>query len=386
MPLFKHYKQFEALTEAEINTEKRAVAEERKAAALARVEPLDLSRTTWPEFPPPAVVSAITFAARRGLHRYVDRHAPELRAELAHRHDVPVERLVLGHGAAQLLSAAAQTLLEPGDELITPWPSYALYPLMARRARANAVPVPGFDVDGLLAAVNPRTRIIALANPNDPTGELLPAGELRRLLEALPERVIVLLDEALRDFVDAEAPDAALRLVDRFPRLIVVRTFSKAWGLAGLRVGYAVGGEGSASLLEQLEPELGLDELAQAGAYEALKTVGGLAAARGAKIATARFELTTALRELSARVSTDARPNGGRASALTVAPSQANVLWVHADGLPGAELAARLERLSVLVASGGPLGDPDRARVTVPHRPEQAQRLLRALELSLGES
>ncbi len=382
MPLFKYYKQFEALTEEEVNVEKRAVAEQRKAAALARVEPLDLSRTTWPDFPPPAVVSAITFAARRGLHRYVDRHAPALRAELAHRHAVPVEQLVLGHGAAQLLSAAAQTLLEPGDELVTPWPSYALYPLMARRARGNAVPVPGFDVDALLAAVNPRTRIIALANPNDPTGELLPASELRRLLEALPERVVVLLDEALRDFVDAEPPDAALRLVDAFPRLVVFRTFSKAWGLAGLRVGYAIGGAGSASLLERLEPELGLDELAQAGALEALKAVSGLAAARGAKVAAARVELVAALRTLSM----DPTPQGGGRSMLSVAPSQANVLWVRADGLPGAELSARLERLGVIVAGGGSLGDPERVRITVSHRPEDAQRLVRALELALTQA
>ena len=145
MPLFKHYKQFEALTEEEVNVGKRAVAAERRAKELARVEPLDLARTTWPEYPPPVIVNAITYAARRGLHRYIDRHATELRAALAHRHDVPAERLVVGDGAAQLLTAAAQALIEPGDELVTPWPSYALYPLMARRARGHAVPVPGFS-------------------------------------------------------------------------------------------------------------------------------------------------------------------------------------------------------------------------------------------------
>ena len=103
-----------------------------------------------------------------------------------------------------MLSDAAQALLEPGDELVTPWPSYPLYPVMARRARGHAVPVAGFGAEPILAAVNDRTRLIALCNPNDPTGELLGAGELRSLLEALPERVVVLLDEALRDFVDAE--------------------------------------------------------------------------------------------------------------------------------------------------------------------------------------
>ena len=371
MPLFKHYKQFEALSEEEVNVGKRAVAAERRAKELARVEPLDLARTTWPEYPPPVIVNAITYAARRGLHRYIDRHATTLRAELAHRHGVPPGRLVVGDGAAQLLSAATQALIEPDDELVTPWPGYGLHPLMARRARGHAVPVPGFGVDALLSAVNPRTRIVALANPNDPTGELLGADELRRLLDALPERVVVLLDEALRDFVDAEEPDAALRLVDAFPRLLVFRTFSKAWGLAGLRVGYAIGGEGAEPLLEQLEPELGLNELAQAGALEALRTASGLAALRGGRVALARAELVEALGE---------RPG------LAVPPSQANVLWLRADGLPGAELAARLARTSVGVAAGGPLGDPGAVRVTVPHRPEHAERLLHALDLAQGRA
>lgn len=368
MPLFKHYRQFEALSEEEVNAEKRRIAAERRAKELARVEPLDLARTTWPDYPPPVIVNAITYAARRGLHRYIDRHATELRTELAHRHGVPPGRLVVGDGAAQLLIAATQELLEPDDELVTPWPSYALYPLMARRARGHAVPVPGFSVDGVLSAVNPRTRIVALANPNDPTGELLRVDELRRLLAGLPERVVVLLDEALRDFVDAEEPDAALRLVDEFPRLLVFRTFSKAWGLAGLRVGYAVGGEGAEPLLEQLEPELGLNELAQAGALEALRTADGLARLRGGQVALARAALTQALGE---------RPG------LRVTPSQANVLWLRADGLPGAELAARLDRTSIVVAGGGPLGDPAGVRVTIPHRPEHTERLLRAVDLAL---
>ena len=238
------------------------------------MEPLDLSATTWPEYPPSTVVNAITYAARRGLHRYLDRHATALRSELAHRLGVAEERLVVGDGAAQLLGAAAQALLEPLDELVTPWPSYGLYPVIAHRARGHAVPVPGFGAQAVLRAVNERTRIVALCNPNDPTGELVGVDELRSLLAALPDRVIVLLDEALRDFVDAEERDAALALVDEFPRLLVFRTFSKAWGLAGLRVGYAIGGPGAEALLEQLEPELGLNELAQAGALEALRHAG----------------------------------------------------------------------------------------------------------------
>jgi histidinol-phosphate aminotransferase len=364
--MFRHYRQFEGMTEREVSEDLRALADERKRRALARVDPIDLSATTWPEYPPSTVVNAITYAARRGLHRYLDRHATALRSELAHALGVDHERLVVGDGAAQLLGAAAQALLEPLDELVTPWPSYGLYPVIARRARSHAVPVPGFGAEAVLRAVNERTRLVALCNPNDPTGELMPVDELRALLAALPERVVVLLDEALRDFVDAEPRDAALALVDEFPRLLVFRTFSKAWGLAGLRVGYAVGGPGAEPLLEQLEPELGLNELAQAGALEALRHASAVVAGRAAMVATQRARLVEALGELE----------------LDVAPSQANVLWLRAPGVDGGDLAHRLERHGVIVAPGGPLGDASRIRATV-HRAEAGDRLLRALELAL---
>jgi histidinol-phosphate aminotransferase len=365
--MFRHYRQFEGMSEREVSERLRAEADERKRRALARVEPIDLSATTWPEYPPSTVVNAITYAARRGLHRYLDRHATALRSELAHALGVEPERLVVGDGAAQLLGAAAQALLEPLDELITPWPSYGLFPVVARRARGHAVPVAGFGAQPILRAVNARTRLVALCNPNDPTGELMRVDELRALLAALPERVIVLLDEALRDFVDAEPRDAALALVEEFPRLLVFRTFSKAWGLAGLRVGYAVGGPGAEPLLEQLEPELGLNELAQAGALEALRHASAVVAGRAAAVAAERARLLEAVRALG----------------VEVLPSQANVLWLGADGVDGGELAHRLARHGVIVAPGGPLGDGAHVRAAI-HVREAGDRLLRALELSLS--
>src|SRR3954471_11598721 len=295
--LFGYYKQFEGLSEEEVNADLREAAAQRRAKHLARQEPLDLSRTTWPEYPPPAIVNAITLAARRGLHRSPDRSSGELRSELAHRHGVAEGRLVVGDGVAQLISEAAGALLEPDDELVTPWPSYPLYPVVARHARGVAVPVNGFGVDDVLSAVNDRTRLVALCNPNDPTGELLSLSELRRLLEALPERVVVLLDEALRDFADAEPLDATLALLEDFPRLLIFRTFSKAWGLAGLRCGYAIGGPGAEPLLEQLAPELGVNELAQAGALEAIRTQAGVVDRRRGRIAQQRTALVAALRE-----------------------------------------------------------------------------------------
>ncbi len=368
MGLLDHYRQFEGLSEEEHNAALRAAAAERRAKALERVDPVDLSRTTWPGLPHPAVVGAITFAARRGLHRYVDPQAGALRAELAHRHGVAPGRIVIGNGAAQLLSGAAAALLEPGDEAVMPWPTYPLHPLLARRAHARAVPVAdGFAPGALERAVNDRTRLVLLCNPNDPTGELMRAEALDALLAALPERVVVLLDEALVDYVGAQPVDACAALLERHERLLVVRSFSKAWGLAGLRCGYALGAPGAEALLEQLEPDLGVNDLAQAGALEALRATEDRVRRRAADVA-----------ELTARV-----VDRLAGTPVVVAPTQANVLWLRAPGVDGAELAARLEGHGVLVAPGGPIGEPAHVRAAV-HRPEDADRLVRALELALA--
>ncbi len=369
MGLLDHYKQFEAMSEAEVNAELKVQADERRRKALAVVEPLDLSRTTWPGLPDARVVNAITFAARRGLHRMPEPHAAPLRAELAHRHRLAPERVVVGDGAAALLTAAAQALLEPGDEVITRWPSYGLYPVMARRARAVAVPVAGDGIAPILGAVNGRTRMIALCNPNDPTGDLLSVDTLGELFASLPERVVVLVDEALRDFVDAEEVDGTLALLEEHPRLLLFRSFSKAWGLAGLRCGYALGGPGAEDLLAALEPDLGVNDLAVAGALEALKSTTSVVDRRVATVAAERASL---IDELLARD-------------LHVSPSQANLLWIGLPGVDGGELSARLERRGVIVAPGGLLGDPDRIRITV-HDTTTGDRFLRALDQALSEA
>ena len=367
MGLLDRYKQFEALTDEEVNVGKREEARERRMKELARVEPLDLARTTWPEVPPAVIVNAITYVARRGLHRYTDRDSTTLRGELAQRHGIPASRIVVGDGSASMLAAATQALVdEPTDELITPWPSYGLYPLMARRARAHPVPVPGFSVQGILSAVTDRTRLVALCNPNDPTGDLLRVDALAELLDALPERVVVLVDEALRDYALGENVDDTIELLEDHPRALLFRTFSKAWGLAGLRVGYAIGAEGAEPLLEQLNPELGLDELSQAGAVEALRSHPDMARRRGARIAPLRAQLREGLVELG----------------FDVGASEANLLWVARDGMLGVQLADGLQRLGIVVAGGAPLGDPARVRMTVPHRPELVERVLRAAELA----
>jgi histidinol-phosphate aminotransferase len=361
--LLDYYRQFEGMPEEEVNQGLREQAAERKAKALTRVETLDLSQTTWPELPHPRIANAITFHARRGLHRYPHLSGSELRNTLAERHGVDPGRLILGNGAAELLGAATRALIQPGQRLLTRWPSYPLYPLMARRANGQAVRVAG-GVDELLQSAHEQeARVIALASPNDPTGELLHAGELRRLLEGVPDGVAVLLDESLVEFAEAQPAGASLALLEDHPRLLVFRTFSKAWGLAGLRIGYAIGGPGSQELLAELAPDLGVSELSQAGALEALRSCSELVEQRVRTICQERPILTNALRERG----------------LQVAESQANFLWAAHPTLPGSELAARLAQAGVLVAAGDALGEPRHVRVAV-RSPAASERLLAALE------
>ena len=237
---------------------------------------------------------------------------------------------------------------------------------MARRAHGRAVPVTG-GVEALLeAAGEDGTRVIALASPNDPTGELLPAAELARLLEGLPEGVAVLLDESLVEFADAQPVNSSLELLERHSQLLVFRSFSKAWGLAGLRIGYALGAPGAEALLAELAPDLGVSEVSQAGALEALRSTSELIAERVRMISAERVALTAALRERH----------------FEVADSQANFLWIAHPTVDGGELLTRLARAGVLVAGGDALGEPRHVRVSL-RDTACSERLLKALDKAL---
>ncbi len=354
MGLLDYYRQFDDVDEEVVNKRLRERRARERATALERIPTIDLSSAEWPDFPNSEIVNASIAAARGRVNGYPDRHATHVRELLAERHGVQPEQLAVGNGAAELLHQAALVLLAGGGEMITPWPSYPLYPLMAQRAGGRPVPVEldgggRVDPEAIRAAVNERTRAVVICNPNDPTGTHTSSDALGELIGSLPEHVHVLLDEAYVQFQDVEEEDACLRLVDAFPRLLVFRTFSKIYGLSGLRAGYVVGSTASGDILSALAPALGINVLTQAGVAQALKIGDSEIERRRTLVIEQRTRFLRALHDLP----------------VDAPDSQANFVWLHAAGLTGAQLAGSLERAGVIVAAGGPLGDHDHVRASI---------------------
>jgi histidinol-phosphate aminotransferase len=373
MGLLDYYRQFEDMDESEVNEGLRERRARQKALALEHVPPLDLSGTEWPELPNADVVAASVYMARGRLNGYPDGHATPLRRALSERHMIKSSQIVIGNGAAELIQTALQLVVVQGEECIIPWPSYRLFPTVVMRAGGRPVPVDlvegSVDPASLLAAVTPRTRAILICNPNDPTGTYVDAETIGGLLSELPHHVHVLLDEAYIQFQDVEDEDAALRLVEAFPHLLVFRTFSKAYGLSGLRAGYAIGSPVALDLLGSLPPVLGVNALTQAAVLQALKIGDRDLERRRATVIEQRTRVLAALDELP----------------VHAPPSEANFIWLRADGMNGNELAERLERARVHVARGGPLGDDDHVRAAI-RDSSAADRLLWAIGQALERS
>jgi histidinol-phosphate aminotransferase len=240
---------------------------------------------------------------------------------------------------------------------------------MARRAGGRPIPVPlaagRVDTAALAGEAGERTRALIVCNPNDPTGTYLQAAELADLIGRLPAEMHVLVDEAYIQFQDAEPEDSVLKLVDAFPNLLVFRTFSKVYGLSGLRAGYAVGSAQCVALLEAIAPMMGVNALTQAGVAHALKIGDPEIERRSALVAEQRGRLLASLHDLP----------------VDAPATQANFAWLGAAGLTGAELTARLERNGVIVAPGAALGDEDHVRVAI-RGAAATERLLTALHKS----
>ena len=237
----------------------------------------DLSRLASNETPfplLPEVQQAIAAAVADG-NRYPDPAALRLTEALAAKHRVDADRLALGCGSVQLVQELVEIACDAGDEVVFGWRSFEAYPTLTTIAGASAVKVPlrdaHLDLDAMAAALGPRGRLVLLCSPNNPTGPALAHDAVKAFLEAVPREVLVVVDEAYAEFVDDPLAVDGTRLLSSYPNLVVLRTFSKAYGLAGLRVGYALCGDPAvAGALRQVHLPFAVSVPAQAAALASL--------------------------------------------------------------------------------------------------------------------
>lgn len=227
--------------------------------------------------PPVEPVVAAMAAAAAGVNRYADHRASELRQVLGEWLSVPAASIGVGCGSVGLLQQLFLTFVDGGDEVVTPWRSFEAYPIFTQLMGARLVEVPlidhAFDLEAVTAAVTDRTKLILLATPNNPTGTAVSTDAIASVLHAVPDDVVVVVDEAYREFVDPAFGDPVEDLLPRFPNVVVTRTLSKAYGLAGARTGYLVGHEDLVAEVDKTLVPFAVNAVAQAGAVAAIRHV-----------------------------------------------------------------------------------------------------------------
>jgi histidinol-phosphate aminotransferase len=236
---------------------------------------IKLASNETPYPPLPSVLKAMFSAAEDG-NRYPDNWSSELAARLARRHNVPAERIAVGCGSVALAHQLFNIALDAGDEVIYAWRSFETYPIATAISAAVSVQVPlreqTHDVAAMAGRLSDRTQMVIVCNPNNPTGTAVRDGALRQLLATVPADVLVVLDEAYREYVTDPDVTDGITLLDEFPNVVVLRTFSKAYGLAGLRIGYAVAGDVAVTnALRQVQIPFAVTKLAQAAALASLE-------------------------------------------------------------------------------------------------------------------
>ena len=280
----------------------------------------------------PAVMAAIAGATP---NRYPDATALTVRERLAERHGVSPDEVIVGAGSVSILLQLIQAACGSGDEAIYAWRSFEAYPLLTTIAGATAVPVPltddfRHDLAAMAAAITDRTRILLVCSPNNPTGTTVSADEFAAFMKVVPRDLLVVLDEAYAEFVRDQAAVNGDRLIGRYPNLVILRTFSKAYGLAGLRVGYAVGHRSVIDAARSTQIPLSVTEVAQRAVLAALDH---------------EAELLAQLDELVAR--RDRVEQALREQGWAVPPSEGNFVWLP-TGERTVEVAERFEKAGII--------------------------------------
>ncbi|MFM0648504.1 histidinol-phosphate transaminase [Paraburkholderia bryophila] len=306
------------------------------------------------------------------LGRYPDANAFELKSALSERYGVPAEWITLGNGSNDILEIAAHAFVEKGQSIIYAQYSFAVYALATQGLGARAIVVPavqyGHDLDAMLAAITDDTRLIFVANPNNPTGTFIEGPKIEAFLDKVPRNVAVVLDEAYTEYLPQEKRYDSIAWVRRYPNLLVSRTFSKAFGLAGLRVGFAIAQPELTDLLNRLRQPFNVNTLAQAAAIAALND-------------TAFLEKSAALNAQGYRRLTEAFEKLG----LEYVPSDGNFVLVRVgnDDSAGNRVNLALLKQGVIVRPVGNYGLPQWLRITI-GLPEENEAFIAALEKTLA--
>ena len=310
---------------------------------------IKLASNEGPFGPLPAAVAAFEGVGRE-LNRYPDAGATPLSEALAKRFDLPAEQVVLGNGADELIRFTALATLDPGARAVYPWPSFQSYPTAVAAAAGAAVEIPmrngGFDLGALQIACE-GAKLVFLANPNNPTGTLVSRDEIRRFVEELPPGVLCVLDEAYAEYAEEE-PDGVALVREGFERVCVLRTFSKVYGLAALRIGYALAPPQIADALNRVRPIFNVNQPAQEAALASLHEVDAVQR-RIAHTRQARDDLHDVL----------------AAAGLEPIRSHANFVYADVPGGDGDGLAERLLHAGFIVRALRAFGAPGAIRVTV---------------------
>jgi histidinol-phosphate aminotransferase len=333
--------------------------------AIASSDIAQLASNESPWGPHPAVVESISRAAS-AANRYPDPDATLLRRRIAERFDADPARIAVGNGSCEILLAAALALLEPGAELVYAWPSFSIYPYLAPLSGAREIRVAldgdDHDLEAMRAEITAATQLVIVCNPNNPTSTHLPAARVAELMAEVPDHVTVIVDEAYVEFQLDDDPDDSVDLRREFPNLVLLRTFSKCYGLAGLRVGYALCGAAFRAAVDAVRQPFSVNAIAQAAAAEAVRH-GDDVTRRVERTIVERIYVEEGVRELG----------------LETPDSHANFSWISlGEDRDEAALVAALAERGVVVRPGTPLGGPGHIRVSYGTR-EQNQRFLDAL-------
>ena len=327
----------------------KPVEDVQRELGLERV--ITLASNEGPFGPFPSAQEAIARATAE-LNRYPDGGVFRLHAALAERHGVAREEISVGAGADGCLDMLSQAILDPGDEIVCGWPSFPSYVIYARKQGADAKLVPlvdhCYDLDALLDAVTPRTKLVYICHPNNPTGTMNTADELDAYFERVPDHVLTVIDQAYFEYIDRpDYPDAVEQYLKAGRRVVVLRTFSKIYGLAGLRVGYAVGPSSVCASMAKVRRPFDLTTPAQVAAIASI--------ADQAEIARRRAVNSQGLARLDALL---------RDHLLEPVPSVGNFVYVD-TGTDAGELFDRLLQEGIIVRPLAGFGSPTAIRISV---------------------